>query len=385
MNLKGKKLNGIGTHVKSVIEYKLPKGAKQFVATGAFSSGAHQGSSIQFAVSNTSPKTSSKDAKTVCSTPYSVSILPHVARQSLVNMKANAALINALNSSDTKLQSAALYAMKFMHDEQIVDALIARLSSADAKLKKQVYSVLMRLQQTDVDWDGSTWWKTRPDPTGPYYEPVGWSQSKKIAATLKSYLNTLSGEDKELAMAEMTKNRVLLDGPKKTVANKGPKKPGEMKMSETAIEDVLVYLSKHKGKASSGKKMIQNVGCIGCHNIEVGQPIKGPDLTKLGNMSKADLAEAIIRPGATIAKSWVNVTMKDGSSHLGTIVKKDAKQITLHNITGTATKLDAKKVSKVAPGLNMMSLHLVDGLNLQQFADLVEYIQSMDSNRKKSK
>ena len=135
----------------------------------------------------------------------------------------------------------------------------------------------------------------------------------------------------------------------------------------------------------SGNDRTQEKWVLKWANIEVGQPIKGPDLTKLGNMSKADLAEAIIRPGATIAKSWVNVTMKDGSSHLGTIVKKDAKLITLHNITGMATKLDAKKVSKVAPGLNMMSLHLVDGLNLQQFADLVEYIQSMDSKRKKRK
>ena len=123
------------------------------------------------------------------------------------------------------------------------------------------------------------------------------------------------------------------------------------------------------------------MGCIACHNIAEGQVIKGPDLTKLGKMSKEALAESILKPGASIAKSWVTIQMNDGSSHLGTLVKKDSKQVVLHNIAGIATKLDATKIKKTEPGLNMMSLHLVDGLSLQQFADLIEYLKSMDSKK----
>jgi putative heme-binding domain-containing protein len=378
-NLKGEKLKGIGTHAASTISYKLPKGAKSFKAKGMISSGAHEQASIKFIVSE-EQMAASKDGPTKCSTPNPAIIIPHVARQALVSLKAHDAVIKALNSSDKNQQKAALNTMKFMHDKEIIDALEARLSHADKGLQAQIYSVLMRLQQKDVDWDGSTWWSTRPSPQGPYFEPTSWEQSERIATLLKTYLTSLSADEQKLARQELDKNRCNLDGKKKVVAQK-PKSPGDIKVGKSAIEDVLVYLGKHKGNAKRGKEIIKTVGCIGCHNIEVGMVVKGPDLSKLGKMTKSAIAESIIKPGATIAKSWVTVHLKDGSSSIGTLIKDDKKEITVHNITGLAIKIQKSKIKKMEPGLNMMSLHLTDGLSLKQFADLVEYIQSMDSRK----
>jgi len=70
---------------------------------------------------------------------------------------------------------------------------------------------------------------------------------------------------------------------------------------------------------------------------------------------------------------------------LVTMVKKDAKEIILHNIAGIPTKLDATQVVKTEPGPNMMSLHLCDKLTLKEFADLIGYIKSMDQSVKKGK
>lgn len=378
--LKNEAVKGIGTHADSQIEYKLPKGAKSFTAKGLISSGANNEASVKFIVSSEISK-SSKDAKTLCSTPNPAIILPHMARQALVNMKAYEAVIQALNSDDKNQQSAALNTMKFMHDKLVVDALIKRLASADKELKKQIYSVLMRLQQKDVDWDGSTWWSTRPDPRGPYFEPTNWPESKRIGGVLKAYLASHSGQESQAIEAELAKNRCNLDGKSKVEVDQKTKKAGDAKVGQSAIEDVVIYLSKNKGNKKKGKEIIKTVGCVSCHNIEHGQVVKGPDLTKLGKMTKSELAESIIKPGASIAKSWVTIQMNDGTSHLGTLVKKDAKQVVLHNIAGIATTLDATQVKKVEPGLNMMSLHLVDGLSLQQFADLIEYLKSMDSKK----
>ena len=379
-NLKKESIKGIGTHAQSSIVYKLPKGAKYFTAKGMISSGAHKEASVKFIVKST-VSSSAKDAKTECSTPNPSIIVPHMARQALVKLQAYEVVIKGLNSADKKQQSAALNTMKFMHDKLIVDALIERLSSAEEELKTQIYSVLMRLQQKDVDWDGSTWWSTRPDPRGPYFEPTSWEQSKRIAEVLNAYLASQSGQKRQVLEAEVTKNRCNLDGKVKVEKNQKPKKAGDVKVGKSAIEDVVIYLSKHKGNKKKGKEIIKTVGCIACHNIAEGQVIKGPDLTKLGKMSKEALAESILKPGASIAKSWVTIQMNDGSSHLGTLVKKDSKQVVLHNIAGIATKLDATKIKKTEPGLNMMSLHLVDGLSLQQFADLIEYLKSMDSKK----
>ena len=71
------------------------------------------------------------------------------------------------------------------------------------------------------------------------------------------------------------------------------------------------------------------------------------------------------------------------SNHMGTVVKKDDKEIILHNIAGIPTNLDATQVTKTEPGLNMMSLHLCDELTLPEFADLIGYIKSMDTTNKK--
>jgi len=147
----------------------------------------------------------------------------------------------------------------------------------------------------------------------------------------------------------------------------------------------VIYVTKNKGNAANGAKVIGKVGCAGCHNVKAGDTVKGPDLAKLGHVKSADIAESIIKPGAVMAKSWVSITMKDGTTSLGTIVKKDAKEIILHNIAGIPTKLDATQVVKTEPGPNMMSLHLCDKLTLKEFADLIGYIKSMDQSVKKGK
>jgi putative heme-binding domain-containing protein len=154
-------------------------------------------------------------------------------------------------------------------------------------------------------------------------------------------------------------------------------------IGKTAIEDVILHVQKAKGNPKRGEKIIEKVGCVACHNIKPNTTVKAPDLTKLGNMSKDDIAAAIIKPDATIAASWVTITMNDGTAYTGTVVKSDANEIILHDIAGTPTKIDAKQIKSKAPGLNMMSLHLCDSLNLDEFADLIEYIQSMDPDRKK--
>lgn len=367
------KAKGIGTHAKSVIHYKLPKHAVRFTAKGIVTNGK---GSVKFVVSK-SPKPG-EPAK-LHSTPNSSIILPHVAVQSLLRLKSEDACIEALNSSDEKMQRGALAAMKFMHSEKVVDALILA-AQKDSGMKSLIVSTLIRLHQKEIEYDGVSWWSTRPKPDGPYYYPVDWAGSSKISAFLNSVNEGLDADAKKKLLAQLKRNKAYVLG-----LNPRPKKSGKVvaTVGKSSIEDIVLYVSKHKGKAKNGAKVIGKVGCIACHGIKPGDVVKGPDLTKLGKMTNADLAESIIKPGATIAASWVSITMKDGANHMGTIVKKDAKEIILHNIAGIPTKLDATKVAKTEPGLNMMSLHLTDDLTLPQFADLLGYIKSIDKSAKK--
>lgn len=367
-----KKLKGIGSGSQSVIKFKLPKHSDRFTAKGIITNAK---GAVTFTVSQVAEP---GKAGKLHSSPNSVVILPHIAMQTLLRLNAEEACIEALMSNDETMQRGALATMKFIHSEQVVDALISAANS-NTKLKPKIVDTLIRLHQKEVDYDGSSWWSTRPNPDGPYYYPVDWSGTDKISAFLTSVHAGLGAGGKKKFISKLKKNKALvpvLNPRKKIIVVKNP-------VGKTSIEDIIIYVTQHQGNAKDGAKLIGKVGCIACHGVKPGDLVKGPDLTKLGNMSNADIAESIIKPGATIAKSWVTLTMKDGASHMGTIVKKDAKEIVLHNIAGIPTTLKTTQVAKTGPGLNMMSLHLCDDLSLKEFADLVGYIKSMDKSVKK--
>ena len=313
-------------------------------------------------------------------TPNKEIILPHVARQALIMLKAEDAVIAGLKSSNESKVGGALATMKWMHSDKVVDALIAKAKTNTGQAQQDIINVLLRLHQRENDYDGSTWWQTRPNPDGPYYYPVNWAGSDKIASFITQHLESASDASKAATLAEMKRVKAY-------IAPFNPRPGGAKKVvktiGNTAIEDIILNLQKSKSNAKRGAKIINKVGCAACHNVTPNAVVKGPDLSKLGNMKKDDIAAAIIKPGATIAPSWVTITMNDGAIHTGTIVESNDNEITLHNIAGMPAKLDISQVKTTAPGLNMMSLHLCDSLTLQEFADLVEYIQSMDPSRKK--
>lgn len=320
--------------------------------------------------------------KNAHSTPNKRIILPHISQRALISLNAEQAIIKALNSSKNEEFLAALTTAKFMHSEKIVDALILKAQSSEPAKKQKIASVLMRLHQKEIQYDGSTWWTTRPSPVGPYYYPVDWEGTPKINAFLVSYLETSSNKD--AVIKELTKNKAyVLPFVKRPVI----KVKNTKKINNTSIEDVMHHLVKYKPNIKKGAKVINQVGCANCHNINSTDSVKAPDLTRLGHLDNTNIAESILKPSAEIAASWVTLHLKDGSTHLGTIVSEDKKEITLHNIAGIPTKINVADVKKREPGLDMMSLHLCDNLSLNAFGDLVGYIKSLDkkSNKKSGK
>ncbi|NQZ60235.1 MAG: HEAT repeat domain-containing protein, partial [Lentisphaeraceae bacterium] len=335
------------------------------------------------ALAITKPNDRSKNRKSH-STPQYDAILAHVSRQALIALDAQDATITALNSNSTHLQNAALFTMKYMHSEKVLQALIKRVkSTTDKTFQLNIVKTLIRLHQQEKTFDVDyKWWSTRPNPHGPYFYNVSWKGTETVDGFLKSYLPTLAKKDQDILNKEISRCQAKAKKTTKTV--KKVKTVGQ-----TSIEDLIIFVSRKKGKnyrkpnLAKGKKVINKVGCIGCHNIASGQIVKAPDLSKLGKVSSADIAMSIVKPAAAIAKTWVNITTKKGAIHTGTIVKKDATEIVLHNIAGLKTVIKVSDIKTTAPGTSMMLLHLCDNLNLQEFADLVEYIKSLDPNYKK--
>ena len=268
-----------------------------------------------------------------------------------------------------------------MHSDKVVEGLMeAAKGTKDSEAKQQIVNCLIRLHHKEKDYDGKSWWGTRPDPTGPIYYPTPWSSTEKITSFLKEYLESVDQPTKDLTLAEMQRNRAYVKG----LVEPKAKDRKQERIKDISIENIVLRVSTPKAKGykrgnpKNGKQFITKAGCIACHNVEPGLPIKGPDLTQLGSRTKAELVESIITPGTSIAESWITVTTKDGASHMGTLIRKDDLKLVVNDIAGISKEIDASQVKKIDPGLNTMPYHLCDELSLQEFADLVAYIQSLD-------
>ncbi len=135
-----------------------------------------------------------------------------------------------------------------------MDDLIQTLGKKSLKPEQRqaILTALCRQYFVDKPWDGK-WWGTRPDTTGPYYTPVTWSESEKIADVLKEQLTKLESGDRKHLLTQMLKHK--LDLPEILAA-----------AQETALADVefrktmLPILAARKELSSSDIKILELAG-----------------------------------------------------------------------------------------------------------------------------
>jgi len=107
--------------------------------------------------------------------------------------------------------SRVLRALAMIHRAKVVDGLVERLSTDKAQAsRKDLLTALCRLHFQDADWQGDSW-GTRPDTRGPYYQPVTWSESERIAEVLRQELEQSSPADAAALIDLMNRNRIQLD------------------------------------------------------------------------------------------------------------------------------------------------------------------------------
>jgi len=138
-------------------------------------------------------------------------IVSHVAINALAQLRAADVCLKSLDSPGTaNLVPGAVRVLTQLHEPAVVDGLLARLSTAaDPALHRAIVHGLARLYNREADWDGR-WWGTRPDSTGPYFKPVTWEASDRIAAALKQELAHGNAQDIRWLAVELQKNRVDL-------------------------------------------------------------------------------------------------------------------------------------------------------------------------------
>ena len=206
---------GIGSHAVSVISYKnLPPEITRFKCVAGLAD-THGGGRVRFYVSNKVTKKFAGGGKKEVvegphATPNPASILPHVARKALVALQAGLACVDAIG---TPHQSGALMALRYMHHPETVDALLKRFEkTSTSETKQRIARSLVRLAHKEKLYQGDTWWGTRPDTRGPYYDPTPWEKTEEIHQALVKAAETGDSATR-FAISELAeKDRVSIPG-----------------------------------------------------------------------------------------------------------------------------------------------------------------------------
>jgi putative heme-binding domain-containing protein len=138
-------------------------------------------------------------------------VVAHVAVNALVALRASAVCLAAVGEGKGHA-AMALRVLQSLHEPAVVGGLVERYRLArDPAVRAKVLGALARLYHREAEWDGS-WWGTRPDTTGPYFKPVTWSESEKIAGVLNEALAKADRAQLRALLPELYRCRVELPG-----------------------------------------------------------------------------------------------------------------------------------------------------------------------------
>lgn len=135
--------------------------------------------------------------------------LPHTAVKALAELKDIPALLKGVQIPEQR--DTALRAIQEAHGMAAVDGLTAIADATnDLAVREGVIKVLARLYNIEKPWDLKSWWNTRPDDRGPYYEPVAWEGTPKVKAAIESLFTKLPETSHPAVVEVIAKNRVPL-------------------------------------------------------------------------------------------------------------------------------------------------------------------------------
>jgi len=147
-------------------------------------------------------------------------LIANVATNALVSLAAVDAPLAALKGTADDVANGALRVLQQIHQPVVVSGLIRALSETKVPARRSaILQALARLHNREGVWRGTLaeWWGTRPDTTGPYYDPVAWEESARIRGVLTNALLELTNGPANAAgferlASDLQRNRVLPPG-----------------------------------------------------------------------------------------------------------------------------------------------------------------------------
>lgn len=343
-------------------------------------------------------QTDATDQQCVSALTHSQPLVVHTAIRCLAARGAATICFDTLDSmSGSTATEGLLRALAMMHTPEVVDGLIARLPNADDDLQRGIAAALCRLHSQEAVWKGDSW-GTRPDTRGPYYEPVAWSETEKIADVLHRLLPEIDPNvADDLVRKHYYLGKKIFDpgdtesAPDKPIA---PTWSAEQvaQLTESIPEDSAKISTLSLGEATSravdmqgnvelGRYLFTKANCVACHTVSEAEEQKGPFLGSIAKTYKRpDLAVSILQPSKTIAQGFVTNTILtlDGELLTGFVTSERSEQVTLRDQNGKETTIAKEDIDlRKTTEISVMPTGVLDDVTLYEFASLLDYLESL--------
>jgi putative heme-binding domain-containing protein len=133
--------------------------------------------------------------------------LEHTAMQVLVSLGNTDALLAAVERKETR--RLALLALMRLHRTEVVSGLLARFGkTTDGDERFDLLAAIARLSHREKEWDLKSWWSTRPDDRGPYFEPAEWEATQRLHAAVEKGFGMIDPARRDEMMGVLAKNRL---------------------------------------------------------------------------------------------------------------------------------------------------------------------------------
>ena len=147
----------------------------------------------------------------------------------------------------------------------------------------------------------------------------------------------------------------------------------------------------HAGDPVRGQRVFWDEGgvaCLKCHQVAGHGAQVGPDLTLIGaQFPRRELIEHVLEPSKVVREGYQQylIEMRDGDSWSGLIKGETAEALTLITGTGQVQTLAKRDITRRgASTLSLMPEGLQVGLSLEQFADLIAFLESRRSDPRRT-
>lgn len=140
-------------------------------------------------------------------------VVVHTAVHALAGLRATAPCLSIVDTAPAAApeRAAALRVLQSMHEAGPVGHLIARLNaSTNVARGRGIFTALCRLHFKEGEWTGNSW-GTRPDTSGPYYQPAQWDSTPHIAVALKDALAKAESEEARFMIGELGRHKIQSD------------------------------------------------------------------------------------------------------------------------------------------------------------------------------